>query len=189
MAPCYGSHLVQAQNMCVEVSSEGLGLEENFSKMWHMIFVKHLQVIERFGRFPHRNAFLGRVSSQEEQEFINDPKYRFDLPVKLTVDPVTGAAGFEFIMSENQAADPESTKLVFGPGLPAEPQLLDSKEMTNARQIGYIAPEDAAVAERRGSLRKSSMSQSTRSDPSMGTGLCQRSMSWQQELFELPHLT
>jgi hypothetical protein len=27
---------------------------------------------------------------------MNDPAFRFDLPVKLTIDPVTGAAGFHF---------------------------------------------------------------------------------------------
>ena len=32
---------------------------------------KHADVIRRFGRFPHRNAVLGRVSTPEEQEFLN----------------------------------------------------------------------------------------------------------------------
>jgi uncharacterized protein (DUF924 family) len=31
---------------------------------------KHLDVIVRFGRFPHRNAALGRVSTAEELEYI-----------------------------------------------------------------------------------------------------------------------
>lgn len=30
----------------------------------------HLEVIRRFGRFPHRNAVLGRASTPEETEFI-----------------------------------------------------------------------------------------------------------------------
>jgi uncharacterized protein (DUF924 family) len=30
----------------------------------------HLAIIARFGRFPHRNAVLGRVSSPEELEFL-----------------------------------------------------------------------------------------------------------------------
>lgn len=33
---------------------------------------KHAAVIERFGRFPHRNAVLGRVSSPEELTFIRE---------------------------------------------------------------------------------------------------------------------
>ncbi|KAB8331030.1 DUF924 domain-containing protein [Scytonema tolypothrichoides VB-61278] len=32
--------------------------------------VRHMQVIERFGRFPHRNKILGRVSTPEEKEFL-----------------------------------------------------------------------------------------------------------------------
>ena len=30
----------------------------------------HLEVIRRFGRFPHRNAVLGRASTPEEKEFL-----------------------------------------------------------------------------------------------------------------------
>lgn len=32
--------------------------------------IRHMRVIERFGRFPHRNAILGRASTQEEKEFL-----------------------------------------------------------------------------------------------------------------------
>jgi uncharacterized protein (DUF924 family) len=32
--------------------------------------IRHLQVIERFGRFPHRNAILGRMSTSEEKDFL-----------------------------------------------------------------------------------------------------------------------
>lgn len=34
---------------------------------------RHLEVIQRFGRFPHRNQALGRISTPEEVEFINTP--------------------------------------------------------------------------------------------------------------------
>ena len=34
---------------------------------------KHLQIIRRFGRFPHRNAILGRESTAEEIEFLKQP--------------------------------------------------------------------------------------------------------------------
>lgn len=30
----------------------------------------HAQIVERFGRFPHRNALLGRASTPEEREFL-----------------------------------------------------------------------------------------------------------------------
>lgn len=39
--------------------------------------VRHLEIIERFGRFPHRNAVLGRVSTPEEVEFLTQPGSSF----------------------------------------------------------------------------------------------------------------
>ncbi|WP_184407762.1 DUF924 family protein [Xanthomonas sp. 3075] len=34
--------------------------------------VEHQQIIQRFGRFPHRNAVLGRETTAEEQQFLDD---------------------------------------------------------------------------------------------------------------------
>ena len=34
---------------------------------------KHEVIVERFGRFPHRNAALGRASTPEETEFLKQP--------------------------------------------------------------------------------------------------------------------
>ncbi|NGZ83473.1 DUF924 family protein [Duganella aceris] len=34
---------------------------------------RHREVIQRFGRFPHRNAILGRTSTPEEIEFLKQP--------------------------------------------------------------------------------------------------------------------
>lgn len=38
---------------------------------------KHAVIIERFGRFPHRNAALGRASTEEEIEFLRQPESSF----------------------------------------------------------------------------------------------------------------
>lgn len=35
--------------------------------------IRHRDIIARFGRFPHRNAILGRVSTAEEVEFLKSP--------------------------------------------------------------------------------------------------------------------
>ena len=35
--------------------------------------LRHKEIIERFGRFPHRNALLGRASTPEEIEFLKQP--------------------------------------------------------------------------------------------------------------------
>jgi uncharacterized protein (DUF924 family) len=34
---------------------------------------RHAAIVERFGRFPHRNAILGRASTPEEIEFLKQP--------------------------------------------------------------------------------------------------------------------
>ena len=39
--------------------------------------VRHAEIVERFGRFPHRNAILGRESSAEEIEFLEQPGSSF----------------------------------------------------------------------------------------------------------------
>jgi uncharacterized protein (DUF924 family) len=38
---------------------------------------KHQKVIAQFGRFPHRNALLGRESTEEERVFLSKPGSRF----------------------------------------------------------------------------------------------------------------
>jgi len=39
--------------------------------------LKHREVIQQFGRFPHRNAILGRTSTPEELEFLKQPGSSF----------------------------------------------------------------------------------------------------------------
>lgn len=48
------------------------GLKENYD-----FEVKHKAIIDRFGRYPHRNKVLGRTSSDEEIEFLTQPGSRF----------------------------------------------------------------------------------------------------------------
>lgn len=38
---------------------------------------KHKIIIDRFGRYPHRNAILGRESTAEEVEFLQQPNSSF----------------------------------------------------------------------------------------------------------------
>ena len=37
----------------------------------------HRDIVRRFGRFPHRNALLGRASTSEEEEFLKQPGSSF----------------------------------------------------------------------------------------------------------------
>ncbi len=36
---------------------------------------RHCDIVQRFGRFPHRNPILNRTMRQEEQQFLNDGGY------------------------------------------------------------------------------------------------------------------
>lgn len=48
------------------------GLEDNLN-----FELRHKAIIDRFGRFPHRNAVLGRASSAEELAFLSEPGSSF----------------------------------------------------------------------------------------------------------------
>jgi uncharacterized protein (DUF924 family) len=63
------SALVHAQ--AVELFSQP-GLENNFD-----FELRHKAIIDRFGRYPHRNAILGRVSSAAELVFLAEPGSSF----------------------------------------------------------------------------------------------------------------
>lgn len=39
--------------------------------------IRHRDIVARFGRFPHRNAILGRASTAEEITFLRQPGSRF----------------------------------------------------------------------------------------------------------------
>ena len=39
----------------------------------HQAELRHKAVIDRFGRYPHRNALLGRSCSDEEKVFLQQP--------------------------------------------------------------------------------------------------------------------
>ncbi len=48
------------------------GLEENVAYE-----LKHKAIIDRFGRYPHRNIVLGRTPTEEEIEFLRLPNSSF----------------------------------------------------------------------------------------------------------------
>ena len=48
------------------------GLEDNLN-----FELRHKQIIERFGRYPHRNQVLARVSSAAELAFLSEPGSSF----------------------------------------------------------------------------------------------------------------
>jgi len=48
------------------------GITENYD-----FELKHKAIIDRFGRYPHRNEILGRASTSEEIEFLKQPGSSF----------------------------------------------------------------------------------------------------------------
>lgn len=48
-----------------------------FSKNTYEFAVLHCEIVERFGRFPHRNELLGRPSTSEEEHYLADGGHRF----------------------------------------------------------------------------------------------------------------
>jgi uncharacterized protein (DUF924 family) len=47
---------------------------------------EHRDILERFGRYPHRNRALGRVSTQEEEAFLRDGGATFGVVQKAEAD-------------------------------------------------------------------------------------------------------
>lgn len=66
----HSESLEDQQRCCALMETLKAFSETNDIHGWAM---KHLAVIERFGRFPHRNAALGRVSTPEEVEYLAQP--------------------------------------------------------------------------------------------------------------------
>jgi uncharacterized protein (DUF924 family) len=52
-------------------------IEQLGNESWTRYARAHQLVIDRFGRFPHRNAILGRTSSPNELEFLKEPMGSF----------------------------------------------------------------------------------------------------------------
>lgn len=68
--PFQHSEDLHEQNRSVELY--GAMKEEN--RTGYEYAVRHQEVIEKFGRFPHRNYILGRESTPEEEEYLGGSK-------------------------------------------------------------------------------------------------------------------
>jgi uncharacterized protein (DUF924 family) len=61
----------KAQEQCVALMAT---LDDPEASKWALA---HKVIIDRFGRFPHRNKILGRPSTPEEEEFLKQPDSSF----------------------------------------------------------------------------------------------------------------
>jgi uncharacterized protein (DUF924 family) len=72
--PFMHSEDLEHQRRSVELFQVLGGDEEGDSSHYA---VRHMEIIERFGRFPHRNEVLGRRTTPEEAEFLTQPGSSF----------------------------------------------------------------------------------------------------------------
>jgi len=105
-------------------------------RIFGMIFLNHLKVVARFGRFPHRNEILGRVTTAEEREFLNDKSFRFDLPLHYTDD---GKVVFE--ETEDFATKSRNSSSSSGSNITAASNTVDSNSNTQTRTLESDSPE------------------------------------------------
>jgi uncharacterized protein (DUF924 family) len=61
--PYMHSEHLDDQRRCVDLCTEGSPSNVEYAH-------DHYEIIQRFGRFPHRNAILGRATTEEEQAFL-----------------------------------------------------------------------------------------------------------------------
>lgn len=67
--PLMHSEDIADQKLCFELFAYNTQIQ-NYAKM-------HLDIIEQFGRFPHRNKILGRKSTDAEMIFLTTPNSAF----------------------------------------------------------------------------------------------------------------
>jgi uncharacterized protein (DUF924 family) len=63
------------QRKCIKLFQQ-LSHDPDSAKAIESAF-RHKEIIARFGRFPHRNEILGRISTPEEEEFLQQPDSSF----------------------------------------------------------------------------------------------------------------
>jgi uncharacterized protein (DUF924 family) len=72
--PLEHSESIEDQKLCVALHQKLLAEAKADAKArieHHLSYArKHLEIIEKFGRFPHRNNLLGRKTTNEEAEFL-----------------------------------------------------------------------------------------------------------------------
>jgi len=89
------SEVLDDQLLCMEEwerAMEDLAPDDPLN-VFHEIFHRHVAVIKRFGRFPHRNKIHQRANTSDEEDFLVDGSFRFDLPLIRKPDGTFAFAG------------------------------------------------------------------------------------------------
>ena len=72
LLPLIHSESISDHNKAYELMEKYLKNHSDLEKI-KKFWVDHTAVIKRFGRYPHRNEVLNRVSSDDEVKFLNSP--------------------------------------------------------------------------------------------------------------------
>lgn len=67
---------MHSESAAIHMQAEALYREHGLKESYEFE-LRHKSIINRFGRYPHRNGILGRASTQEELEFLKRPGSRF----------------------------------------------------------------------------------------------------------------
>lgn len=74
--PLEHSESLDDQMQCVDLMHQ-LAIADSALNDCYDYAIRHLKVIQAFGRFPHRNAVLGRDTTPAEAEFLKQPGSSF----------------------------------------------------------------------------------------------------------------
>lgn len=67
---------MHSESAAIHAAGEPL-MRERAPQNTHAFELRHKAIVDRFGRYPHRNAILGRASTPEELEFLKQPGSSF----------------------------------------------------------------------------------------------------------------
>lgn len=67
---------MHSESVAIHAVGEPL-MRERAPQHTHEFELKHKAIVDRFGRYPHRNAILGRASTAEEAVFLTQPGSSF----------------------------------------------------------------------------------------------------------------
>ena len=82
------SEALDDQHLCMEEWGRAMDelAPDDPLNAFHEIFHRHVAVIKRFGRFPHRNKILQRANTAAEEDFLGEQL----VPLRPAADPAAG---------------------------------------------------------------------------------------------------
>jgi alkyl hydroperoxide reductase subunit AhpC/uncharacterized protein (DUF924 family) len=147
------SETVDDQYLCLEEWDRAMAelASDDPLNVFHEIFHRHVAVIKRFCRFPHRNKLLQRANTVSEEDFLANNSFRFDLPLVRQPDGAFVFAGtvkkrtVKLLDHEYQTLLPDADEAPNGvfEFKYAGPENVFSKTQTQLEKQGYIRIGDS----------------------------------------------